>query len=84
MCSSDLIGIPDERWGEAVHAVVVPRAGKSPSDAALREHCRAALASYKCPKSFEFRPALPLSAAGKILKRDLREQFWRGQARQVS
>ena len=84
VASCAVIGIPDERWGEAVHAVVVPRAGKSPSDAALREHCRAALASYKCPKSFEFRPALPLSAAGKILKRDLREQFWRGQARQVS
>ena len=79
-----VIGIPDERWGEAVHAVVVPHAGKALSESALREHCRATLASYKCPKSFEFRAALPLSAAGKILKRDLREQYWRGQARQVS
>jgi len=84
VASCAVIGIPDERWGEAVHAVVVPRAGMSPTDVALREHCRAALASYKCPKSFEFRPALPLSAAGKILKRDLREQYWCGQARQVS
>ncbi|MEN7527368.1 long-chain-fatty-acid--CoA ligase [Cupriavidus sp. DL-D2] len=79
-----VIGIPDTNWGEAVHAVVVPHAGKTPSETSLREHCRAALANYKCPKSFEFRTEMPLSAAGKILKRDLRDQHWQGQARQVS
>ena len=79
-----VIGIPDARWGEAVHAVVVLRDDRAASEPALREHCRAALAHYKCPKSFEFRAALPLSAAGKILKRDLRDQYWRDQARQVS
>lgn len=79
-----VIGIPDARWGEAVHAVVVPRAGKAVAEQALRDHCRASLANYKCPKSFEFRTQLPLSAAGKILKRDLREQYWRDQTRQVS
>ncbi|RZT39253.1 long-chain-fatty-acid--CoA ligase [Cupriavidus agavae] len=83
VASCAVIGIPDADWGEAVHAVVVPHAGRNPDEAALREHCRAALAHYKCPRSIEFRADLPLSAAGKILKRDLRDAYWRGQARQV-
>jgi long-chain acyl-CoA synthetase len=79
-----VIGIPDARWGEAVHAVVVTRTGSSVDEAALREHCRQFIAGYKCPKSIEFRDALPLSAAGKILKRDLRAPYWQNQSRQVS
>ncbi|WP_454674989.1 class I adenylate-forming enzyme family protein [Achromobacter pestifer] len=68
-----VIGVPHERWGEAVHAVIVARAGH-PSDVdALLAHCRQWLASYKCPKSFEFRDDLPLSAAGKVLKSVLRQ-----------
>ena len=72
-----VIGLPDERWGEAVHAVVVLRAGHADSDrTALRDElvawCRQQLAGYKCPRSIEFTTALPLSAAGKVLKNQLR------------
>ncbi|MCP3716690.1 long-chain-fatty-acid--CoA ligase [Paraburkholderia sp. CNPSo 3281] len=78
-----VIGVPDARWGEAVHAVVVARSGSDVDEAALREYCRQFIAGYKCPKSVEFREALPLSAAGKILKRDLRAPYWQSQSRQV-
>jgi long-chain acyl-CoA synthetase len=72
-----VIGIPDERWGESVHAVVVLRASHAGNDrAALRDEltawCRRRLAGYKCPRSIEFSAALPLSAAGKVLKNELR------------
>jgi long-chain acyl-CoA synthetase len=78
-----VIGIPDARWGEAVHAVVVLRPGCESSEERLRAHCRQFIAGYKCPKSVEFRDAMPLSAAGKILKRDLRAPWWSKQSRQV-
>jgi long-chain acyl-CoA synthetase len=78
-----VIGIPNARWGEAVHAVVVVRPGSNPSGDDLREHCRQFIAGYKCPKSVEFRSAMPLSAAGKILKRVLRAPYWENQQRQV-
>jgi acyl-CoA synthetase (AMP-forming)/AMP-acid ligase II len=74
-----VIGVPDERWGETVHAVVVRRASHAGSDAAaLREEltawCRRQLAGYKCPRSIAFSAALPLSAAGKVLKTQLRAE----------
>jgi hypothetical protein len=56
-----VLGIPDERWGEAVHAVVVLKEGACASDEDLRVHCRALIAGYKCPRSIEFRSSLPLS-----------------------
>lgn len=71
-----VIGIPDKRWGEAVHAVVVLQAAGAHSEEALREEltawCRQRLGGYKCPRSLEFVAALPLSAAGKVLKTELR------------
>lgn len=67
-----VIGIPHPIWGESVHAVVVPAPGKAPSLEELRHHCKAAMAGYKCPRSLELREALPLSAAGKVLKAQLR------------
>ena len=71
-----VIGIPDERWGEAVHAVVVLQAAHVGCEAAMRDElvawCRQQLASYKCPRSIAFSAALPLSAAGKVLKNQLR------------
>jgi long-chain acyl-CoA synthetase len=70
---SAVIGIPHERWGEAVHAVVVLKPGAEVDEAQLRLHCREFIAGYKCPKSVEFRAELPLSAAGKVLKRELRK-----------
>ncbi|SOE87929.1 AMP-binding enzyme C-terminal domain-containing protein [Burkholderia sp. YR290] len=63
---SAVIGIPNARWGEAVHAVVVARPGSILSGDDLREHCRQFIAGYKCPKSIEFRSAMPLSATGKF------------------
>jgi long-chain acyl-CoA synthetase len=73
-----VFGIPDPRWGEAVHAVVVPR-GPVDSDQ-LRAHCRALIAGYKVPKTIELRDEpLPKSAAGKLLKRELRAPYWNGQ-----
>lgn len=73
VASSAVIGIPSEKWGETVHAVVVLRPGAGVTAQDLQEHCRAHLGGYKCPKSIEFRSALPLSAAGKVLKGELRK-----------
>ncbi len=71
-----VIGIPDAQWGETVHAVIVPKPGMQAPDAdAIRTHCRALIAGYKCPRSVEFRDALPLSGAGKILKSELRAPY---------
>ncbi|AGI24313.1 AMP-dependent synthetase/ligase [Pseudomonas sp. ATCC 13867] len=71
-----VIGVPHDAWGEAVHAVVTLKPGRQTDAEGLIRHCREALAAYKCPKSIEFRESLPLSGAGKILKRDLREPYW--------
>ena len=71
-----VIGIPDDVWGETVHAVVVLESGKTVTADELKGHVRAGLAGYKVPKTFSFRSdPLPLSAAGKILKRQLREEL---------
>ncbi|MNO62650.1 Long-chain-fatty-acid--CoA ligase [compost metagenome] len=82
MCA--VIGIPHETWGEAVHAVVTLKPGCSADETELRAHCREFIAGYKCPKTVEFRDAMPLSGAGKILKRDLREPYWQDRARAVN
>ena len=72
-----VFGVPDDRWGEAVHAVVVPRAPVG--EAELVDHCRGLIAGYKVPKRIEFRrEPLPKSAAGKLLKRELRAPYWPG------
>ena len=70
--------------GERVHAVVVLRSGATLTPDALQAHCRTLIAGYKCPRSVEFRDALPLSAAGKVLKVDLRAPFWAGKTRNVN
>ncbi len=74
-----VVGVPHPHWGEAVHAVVVLRELASPeTQAALSAWCRTQLAGYKCPRSYRFVAELPLSAAGKVLKNDLREQLRAG------
>jgi long-chain acyl-CoA synthetase len=79
-----VIGVPDERWGERVHAIVVARPGRDLTDRAVIDHCRTLIAAYKSPRSVEFKPALPLSAAGKVLKAELRAPFWEGRSRNVA
>jgi len=80
-----VIGIPHESWGEQVHAIVRLKEGYSLTAQDLIDHCKSLIAGYKCPKSIEFREApLPLSGAGKILKKDLRAPFWADQDRNVS
>lgn len=79
-----VIGIPSQQWGEAVHAVVVLKPGMQAGEDELRMHCRSWLAGYKSPKSIEFRDAMPLSAAGKVVKTRLREPYWRGMASNVN
>lgn len=79
-----VFGVPDPRWGERVHAVVVPRQGSTLDEEALVAHARARIAGYKVPRSLEIRlEPLPKSGAGKILKRDLRDPHWAGHERQV-
>ena len=78
-----VVGVPDERWGEAVKAVVVLRSGATASEAELVEHCRARVAGYKKPQSVEFVAELPKGSTGKILKREIRERFWQGVSRRV-
>jgi long-chain acyl-CoA synthetase len=78
-------GIPDEKWGEAVHAEVVLKPGHSITGDELISYARTLIAGYKVPRSINVRAeALPKSGAGKILKRDLRAPFWEGKERSVN
>ncbi len=79
-----VIGVPSDTWGEAVHAVVVVRPGAEVSESALIEHARSSIAGYKVPASIDLRTEpLPLSGAGKTLKRALREPYWADHERRV-
>jgi long-chain acyl-CoA synthetase len=78
-----VFGVPDDRWGEAVHAVVVPREPVTAD--ALLDHCRELIAGFKLPREIDLRDEpLPKSGAGKVLKTQLREPFWAGRERRVS
>jgi long-chain acyl-CoA synthetase len=80
-----VFSIPDEQWGEAVHAVVVCKPGTSVTSEELIAHARTQIAGYKVPHSIEFHSELlPKSGAGKILKRELREPYWVGKSRNVN
>jgi acyl-CoA synthetase (AMP-forming)/AMP-acid ligase II len=78
-----VIGVPDDRWGEVVKAVISLHPGASATEAELVEYCRDRLAHYKCPKSVDVVEALPRNPTGKILKRDLRAPYWAGRDRQT-
>jgi acyl-CoA synthetase (AMP-forming)/AMP-acid ligase II len=78
-----VIGVPSDRWGETVRAVVALREKGAADAEALIAHCRARLAHYKCPTGVEFVEALPRNATGKVLKRDLRAPFWEDRDRRL-
>ncbi len=79
------IAVPSEKWGEQVHAVVVPKPGEEITEQDIIDHCRKLIAGYKCPKSVDVRSEpLPLSGVGKIQKNMLREPYWEGKTRKVS
>jgi fatty-acyl-CoA synthase len=78
-----VIGVPDARWGEAVKAIIVLKPGEKADAAELLAYARDRIAGYKLPKSVDFIAALPRNPTGKVLKRELRERYWQGEARQV-
>ena len=73
-----VIPVPDEKWGEVPKALVVLKPNAAATESELIDFCRSRLAHYKCPRSFEFVASLPKTATGKILKKDLRKQYWHG------
>ena len=80
-----VIGVPDEKWGETVTALVVPAPGAEVDEAGLIAHCRERLAHFKCPTSIEFRTeAMARTATGKLQKFKLRAPYWEGHTRQVN
>jgi len=80
-----VFGVPDATWGEAVHAVVVPRPGHKVDAVNLIAFCREHIAGYKVPKQIDLRSdPLPKSGPGKVLKRELRAPFWAGHTTQIN
>nr|WP_229697350.1 hypothetical protein [Streptomyces lasiicapitis] len=71
-----VIGVPDDAYGERVHAIVILKPGTTATAGELREHCKTLIAGYKAPRTTEFVTELPLSPAGKILKHELRKPHW--------
>lgn len=79
-----VIGVPDDKWGEAVKACIVPKPGAKPDPASIIAFARERIAAFKCPKSVDFIPEMPRNPSGKILRRTLREPYWAGRDRQVN
>jgi len=78
-----VFGIPSEEWGEAVHAIVVTQPGAQLSESDVIDYARAHLAGYKLPRSVSFLDEIPRTGSGKILKRILREPYWKGRTTRV-
>jgi acyl-CoA synthetase (AMP-forming)/AMP-acid ligase II len=79
-----VIGVPDDRWGEAVKAVVVLKPGQNVAADELVAFARTRIAGFKCPKTIDFIAELPRNPSGKVLKRELRKPYWEGRERQVN
>jgi acyl-CoA synthetase (AMP-forming)/AMP-acid ligase II len=79
-----VIGVPHERWGETVKAIVVPRPGAEISQDEVIGFVRRHLAGFKCPTSVDIAATLPRTATGKVLKHVLREPYWRGYDRRIN
>ncbi len=79
-----VIGVPHEKWGETVKALVVAVEGTAPTEQDIIDHCRSKIAHYKCPTSVEFRDELARTATGKLQKFKLREPYWEGMDKAVN
>ena len=77
-----VIGIPDDKWGEAVKGIVVTN--KELADKEIIDFVKTKIAGYKCPKSIDFAQELPRNPSGKILRRELRAPYWEGKDRNIS
>jgi long-chain acyl-CoA synthetase len=84
VAESAVVGVPDERWGEVVHAFVVPVEGETLTERELALFLKGKLATFKSPLKYEFIEKVPRNPSGKILRRELRERFWQGHERRVS
>ncbi len=78
-----VIGVPNEKWGEAIKAIVELKNGETASEAEIIALCKEGLSAYKAPKTVEFWGELPRSGVGKVLKRKVRERFWVGHDRKI-
>jgi len=78
-----VIGVPDDKWGEAVKAVVELNPGQTVGAEELIKLCKEKLGSVMAPKTVDFMPSLPRSTVGKVLKKDLRERYWQDTERKV-
>ena len=78
-----VIGVPDDKWGEAVKAIVVKAADADDHRGRAHRLRRESLAGYKLPKSVDFADVLPRNPSGKLLKRELREPYWAGVERRI-
>ncbi|WP_229459478.1 AMP-binding enzyme [Massilia cavernae] len=81
---SAVVGVPHEEWGEAVHAEIVLKAGTAAAVDDLIDHVKGSIGRFKVPKTITFVDALPLSVVGKVLRRQVREKYWKDQTRQVA
>jgi len=79
-----VIGVPDEKWGETIKALVVCAPGAEVTEEEIIDHCKERLARYKAPTSVEFRDALVRTATGKLQKFKLRAPYWEGRDRRVN
>ena len=78
-----VIGVPDEKWGESVKALVILKEGERITEKEIIAHCRERLSGFKCPKSVDFHDQFPKTGLGKIAKNVLREKYWKGLERRI-
>ena len=78
-----VIGIPDEKWGEAIKALVILKPGRKATQEEILAHCREYMGGFKCPKSVEFYADFPRTGLGKIAKHELRDEYWKGYDKRI-